>query len=178
MTIAAELEAVFHDCFLSDFQTRVQGGANEPLYRPDSAGESALIMYREDFAASLLHEVAHWCIAGVRRRRLEDYGYWYEPDGRDASRQSDFERVEARPQALEWHFSLACKLPFRVSLDNLGGEAGCGKSFSAAVAAEARRLCREPLPPRGERFRRALAQRFGGNPRPVEALFADGDADR
>ncbi|GAM69307.1 transporting ATPase [Vibrio sp. JCM 19236] len=26
-----------------------------------------------------MHEIAHWCVAGPKRRLLEDFGYWYEP---------------------------------------------------------------------------------------------------
>jgi hypothetical protein len=173
---AALLEEVFHDCFLDAFDTRLQGGADEPVYRP-GAGGPACIHYREDFAASLLHEVAHWCIAGRERRLLEDYGYWYLPDGRNPAQQAAFEQAEARPQALEWHFSLACRLPFRVSLDNLGGQPGSPAAFRVTVAAEARRLCREGLPSRGERFRAALAKRFGGPGRPTPALFSAAEAD-
>lgn len=176
MTNALVLEEVFHDCFGDSFDTRLQGGAGEPLYEPARAVGPARIHYREDFTASLLHEVAHWCIAGSRRRDLEDYGYWYVPDGRDAARQAAFERVEARPQALEWHFSLACGLPFRVSLDNLGGQSPTTTVFCEAVAAEARRLCREALPPRGERFRSALATRFAGIARPAPELFSAANA--
>ena len=66
MNRAARIEEVFADCFYEDYGTRLQGGASEPLYRPSSGGD-AVIFYREDFAASALHEVAHWCIAGVGR---------------------------------------------------------------------------------------------------------------
>ena len=38
------------------------GGAAEPLYLPDRGTRTAELHYREDFAASALHEAAHWCI--------------------------------------------------------------------------------------------------------------------
>ncbi|WP_417667272.1 elongation factor P hydroxylase, partial [Pseudidiomarina sp.] len=41
-----------------------------------------------------LLEMSHWCIAGEKRRQLEDYGYWYLPDGRDAQQQHAFEQAE------------------------------------------------------------------------------------
>jgi elongation factor P hydroxylase len=66
----------------------------------------------KDYLASALHEVAHWCLAGVERRKLEDYGYWYSPDGRSRGEQSAFENVEARPQALEWILSDTCNSCF------------------------------------------------------------------
>lgn len=172
MTTASAIEEVFHDCFLDAYNTRLQGGAGEPLYRPASGGDMATIHYRHDYPASLLHEVAHWCIAGSRRRALEDYGYWYSPDGRDAEQQRAFESVEIRPQALEWHFSLACNRRFRVSQDNLSLQPAAGKRFQCAVIVQARRFCREALPPRAGQFRIALARRFGGIDRPAEQLFS------
>ena len=171
MTSAAALETVFHNCFLAAFNTRLCGGASEPLYRPARAGEPAKIYYREDFAASALHEVAHWCIAGPQRRAVEDYGYWYVPDGRNAGQQSAFERVEVRPQALEWHFSLAARLHFQISIDNLTGPGSTTAGFRRAVAEQARRFCREPLPPRGEQFRLALAAALGGIAVPLPEMF-------
>ena len=57
------------------------------------------------------------------RRKQVDYGYWYEPDGRDHVQQQAFEQVEVKPQALEWLMALACGVPFEVSCDNLNGSA-------------------------------------------------------
>ena len=171
MITAPALEAVFHACFLDEYNTQLQGGAAEPLYTPATVSAPAVIHYREDFPASLLHEVAHWCIAGAERRRQEDYGYWYAPDGRDARQQREFEQVEVRPQALEWHLALACGVAFRISHDNLTlpEDPGCG--FHEAVDRQARRFCAEPLPPRGQRFRSALAAQFGGVLVPEPAYF-------
>ena len=97
----------------------LEGGFEEPVYLAGTsvAGEPARIRYTRDYFRSALHEVAHWCVAGPRRRRLDDYGYWYAPDGRDAAAQAEFLRVEVRPQALEALFCAACNHPFRVSLD-------------------------------------------------------------
>ena len=85
---------------------------NEPYYQP-ATGECDMhrLFYRSDYFASALHEVAHWCIAGERRRQLADFGYWYTPDGRSPQQQSAFEAVEAKPQPLDWFFSLACGYP-------------------------------------------------------------------
>ena len=166
------LEQLFSDCFYGDFATRLEGGALEPLYRPAStAGGTAVIYYREDFPASALHEVAHWCIAGDLRRQQEDYGYWYAPDGRDTAQQRAFETVEVLPQAVEWHFSLACMLPFRISLDNLQGELPADSAFPDSVLARVRELCGSGLPARAEQYRKALAQHFGGPAAPVAADF-------
>ena len=96
------LEEVFNRCFLLTENTRLVGGSAEPLYRPAGDGqEQHLLYYREDYFASALHEVAHWCIAGEARRQLVDFGYWYAPEGRDSQQQRAFESVEVKPQALE-----------------------------------------------------------------------------
>jgi elongation factor P hydroxylase len=156
---ARRLEQLFAACFAREERTLLVGGAAEPLYVPArSVSDWHRIHYREDYVASALHEVAHWCIAGRARRALVDYGYWYSPDGRDASSQCAFERVEARPQALEWLFAEACGYPFRLSLDNLQsspGEAG-RRRFAAAVAAAATSLLESGPPPRARRFLAAL----------------------
>ena len=44
-----------------------------------------------------------------------------------------FEQVEVKPQALEWLLTVACGRLFRVSLDNLNGDAGNGEDFKDAV---------------------------------------------
>ena len=69
-----------------------------------------------------MHEIAHWCVAGPKRRLLEDFGYWYEPDGRTELVQAEFEKVEIRPQSYEWILSVSAGLPFSVSCDNLNGD--------------------------------------------------------
>lgn len=162
--VAARLEAVFSRCFLESEGTVLVGGAMEPLYEPASRlDEPHRIFYREDFFASALHEVAHWCIAGPERRRQRDFGYWYAPDGRDAAAQRAFEAVEEKPQSLEWLFSLACGYPFQVSIDNLDPATGalpqtqlfCDRVFQRALDWQ-----RRGLPARAGAFFAALAQDF------------------
>ena len=116
---AKALEALFYRLFGVSENTRLQGGADEPFYRPCSEGEPAVIFYRLDYVRSALHEVAHWCVAGKARRGLPDYGYWYSPDDRDGTQQQAFFAVEARPQALEKWFCEALGLDFKPSIDNL-----------------------------------------------------------
>lgn len=155
------LEHLFDECFRADYQTVLVGGGSEPIYLPsdDPSQKPHRIIYREDFFASALHEVAHWCLAGARRRRFEDYGYWYAPDGRTQQEQEAFEKVEADPQALEWIFSDACGFAFHLSADNLTG-AACDKNpngaFEGAVAARRQRYIAEALPVRAEMFRASL----------------------
>lgn len=166
------LSQVFRACFHAGYRTRLLGGAEEPLYQPalDAGGEHC-ISYRQDFFASALHEVAHWCIAGPQRRLSVDYGYWYAADGRDESQQRNFERVEIRPQAIEWHFALACQRSFRVSNDNLSLQPDTSGSFVRAVCDQARQYALAGLPPRAQRFRDALGARFGGEVAPGPACF-------
>jgi hypothetical protein len=156
-----DLECLFAELFLASHDTVLEGGAEEPLYLPPGPDGPARIRYRLDYVASALHEVAHWCIAGARRRGLVDYGYWYAPEGRDAVGQRAFEAVELRPQALESLFSEAAGTPFVPSLDNPGREDVDPAPFAAAVAREAARLQRAGLPLRAARFHAALARRFG-----------------
>lgn len=158
------LERVFARCFSAEWRTRLEGGGAEPLYIASSrpASRPHRIVYREDYFSSALHEVAHWCLAGAARRRLDDYGYWYEPDGRSPAQQRAFEAVEARPQALEWLFTDACRAAFHLSADNLDGGAGPSAGFAAAVEREKQRFLREGLPPRAERFLRELELEWTG----------------
>lgn len=157
------LERLFRETFFRRWNTLLVGGGAEPLYLPaGSDREFNRIVYRADYFASALHEVSHWCIAGRHRRTMQDYGYWYQPDGRTGAQQAAFAAVEAKPQALEWLFSVAAGHRFQVSVDNLGGEASATGAFEAAVAAEARRLCVGKLPLRAQLFARALSAHFGG----------------
>ena len=158
------LERVFNHCFLDSESTRLIGGASEPLYLPaDKACAENRLYYREDFFASALHEAAHWCIAGRERRGLRDFGYWYEPEGRNGDQQASFLVVEARPQALEWYFSTACGYPFQPSLDSFDPEGyeAMYSTFVGRVVAQTERLRADGLPLRAERFFDALAAEFG-----------------
>lgn len=159
---ASRVIDIFNRLFGDSEQTRLLGGAIEPLYVPRNSSSSFhQILFREDYLSSALHEVAHWCIAGVERRKLVDYGYWYQPDGRDRAQQKNFEQVEIKPQALEWLFSLACNQPFTLSADNLAGELKPNLNFVQAVEQEARRW-RDPqqIPLRAYKFGAALAAEF------------------
>ncbi|HEB91051.1 MAG TPA: ATPase [Deltaproteobacteria bacterium] len=179
----ADLEGIFRECFFEEHRTVLVGGGEEPVYlpSPDPGRLPHRIVYREDYLASALHEVAHWCLAGQRRRRLEDYGYWYVPDGRNADEQRAFERVEAAPQALEWIFSDACRVPFHLSVDNLEGDAGPSPDFQALVEEQRRRFLGKGLPPRAAAYRYALqewAERNGERPDQESAGASGGEDSR
>ncbi|MBW2939238.1 elongation factor P hydroxylase [Zhongshania aquimaris] len=153
--------SVFASCFWASDRTRLLGGGAEPLYRPaDEQIDYHQIIFRSDYAASALHEAAHWCIAGEQRRLLLDYGYWYEPDGRGVEQQRTFEAVEAKPQALEWMFSVAAGRQFRVSIDNLDGGAIDPFPFQLAVWQAAHRYRVFGLPRRAALFCQALQAHF------------------
>lgn len=142
-----DLIALFDGLFAETYRTRLVRGEDEPIYLPaDEQSEYHRIVFAHGFFASALHEISHWCIAGEARRLIEDYGYWYEPDGRDAGRQADFERVEIAPQALESLLSEACGKPFQVSVDNLDGIEVDRRAFHDKVTERAERYRREGIP--------------------------------
>lgn len=153
---------LFNRLFTERYNTRLEGGGEEPLYEPARAEDASnRIIFTRDYFASALHEVAHWCVAGPERRRQVDYGYWYAPDGRNQEQQRAFERVEVKPQALEWVFSRAAGFRFRISADNLDGEVAVSDSFKRAVRRQAQRCCEQGLPARAAEFADGLMSTFG-----------------
>ena len=154
------LEHLFDCAFGENHHTCLQGGAEEPLYLPGEAGEPHTIYYREDYFASALHEVAHWCVAGAERRKQTDYGYWYAADGRSVEQQALFEQHEIRPQAIEWVFNQACGRAFSVSADNLELGLGPSDGFKNAIFRQVQDFCQRGLPDRAARFVEVLSQHF------------------
>ncbi|WP_232505623.1 elongation factor P hydroxylase [Legionella clemsonensis] len=139
------------------YNTRLVKGGDEPLYLPaDDATPYHAIFFAHGFFSSALHECAHWLIAGKKRRELIDYGYWYEPDGRTAEQQQIFQRVEAKPQALEWILSVAAGYRFRMSIDNLNGPALGVEEFKLAIYRQVTVYCETGLTPRAALLRKAL----------------------
>ena len=127
------------------------------MYLPADADHPChRVVFAHGFYASALHEIAHWCIAGAARRRLVDYGYWYRPDGRNVEEQAAFERVETRPQAIEWALAIAAGFPFQVSVDNLSGLAVDRPAFQRRVYVELCRCYAAGFPPRAGRLMRRL----------------------
>jgi elongation factor P hydroxylase len=142
------VEAAFADCFADAYRTRLVGGFDEPEYlEPDESGWAEL-RYRADYLRSSLHESAHWCLAGARRRQQRDFGYWYAGDGRDAANQALFEGAEFMPQAIERYLCEALAIPFRVSCDNLLGVEPDEAAFTQRVDQEYQRRLSEGWPPR------------------------------
>lgn len=162
-----DLIRLFAQCFKADFNTVLVAGGSEPEYLPASPDQPhSRIIFAHDYFRSALHEVAHWCVAGAERRLLPDFGYWYAPDGRTAAQQGAFEQVEVKPQALEWMFCEAAGHPFRVSLDNLSGEATDAQPFKRRVVEQVRANLKNGVSERPARFIQALLAHY----RPDEAL--------
>jgi len=123
--------------YLANYQTVLKGGFSEPFYRPAKNKQVAMIQFTQDYYRSALHELAHWCVAGIERRQQEDYGYWYAPDGRTQEQQQLFYQGEIKPQAIEWALSLVCDIDFEVSVDNLNNSTVEGANeFQVAVKAQ------------------------------------------
>lgn len=153
-----DLISVFNNLFEQSEKTILVANGLEPVYLPcDENYPFNRIVFTHDYFASALHEIAHWCIAGEERRKQTDYGYWYSPDGRDAEQQKIFEKVEIKPQALEWIFSQSAGYPFRVSLDNLSAGLDFDpKAFEANIMKQAQCYLAAGLPKRAEIFNQSL----------------------
>jgi elongation factor P hydroxylase len=100
----------------------IVGGFSEPFYQAAKIDQPAQIQFSYDYIRSALHELAHWCVAGVERRKLDDFGYWYAADGRNQQQQDEFFKLEIKPQAIEWAFSIVCGVEFEASVDNLNNQ--------------------------------------------------------
>ncbi len=155
---AATIAACFNNQFGASNNVCMSGGAEEPDYQPTDSGKPARIRYRSDYAHSALHEAAHWCIAGERRRELADYGYWYEPPPRDNDAQQAFAGVEAKVQGLEAIFAEAVGLPFQVSIDDVENLLDFEAEFTGRVETERQRWRSRGLPRRAREFLQALSQ--------------------
>lgn len=154
----------FRICF-EDKNTILERSADEPEYFPATDKAPAKICFAHGYFASALHEISHWSIAGKHRRTLPDFGYWYAPDGRNAEQQAKFEQVEVKPQAIEWLYTAACYRKFRVSLDNLNGDAGDGEAFKKNVYHQAHAYFADTntLPPDAKRWFEFLQQTIRPN---------------
>jgi elongation factor P hydroxylase len=147
--------ATFNRLFKQSEDTVLVAGASEPFYLP---GQPNQVFFRADYVRSALHEAAHWCVAGPRRRGLPDYGYWYTPDGRSAERQTAFFSVEAKPQAIESLFCESLNVAFAPSVDNLlhASSDSALRAFEDRIGIWRARLLGSGLPRRASRFMAAL----------------------
>lgn len=172
-----DLISIFNACFFEEYNTQLVKGGDEPLYVP--AGENQpyhAIFFARGFFASALHECSHWLLAGAERRKLEDFGYWYIPDGRTLGEQALFQQAEIKPQAMEWILSQAAGFKFCLSIDNLEGAGGDSIGFKQAVYEQVKIYCERGLPKRAESFRRALCEFYGTAQRlTMEDFVLEGD---
>ena len=165
----------FAQAFGRAHDTQLIGGALEPLYRPATSTAPATLYFREDYPASALHEVAHWCIAGTQRRRQEDFGYHYITGPRNAEDQVAFFESELRTQSLERAFTLTLGLEFQPSADNVEADID---GFAQAIQAHTPTLHDWLASSAGARARifiRALErtrERIAKDPHPPLALGA------
>nr|WP_211091959.1 elongation factor P hydroxylase [Vibrio agarilyticus] len=152
--------AIFNRTFFDDYNTQLVCGGDEPIYLPaTTAHPHHRVIFAHGFYASGLHEIAHWCVAGPARRLLEDFGYWYAPDGRTKAQQAAFEEAEIRPQAYEWILAQSAGFPFDVSCDNLSGGFDIDRlAFKRRVLDEVQKILLEGLPPRVMLLAKALAE--------------------
>ena len=152
------LISLFNTLFATQHVQLIRG-EHEPEYFPASHSKPARIEFAHGFFASALHEISHWCLAGRARRLLNDFGYWYAPDGRSAAQQRAFEQVEIKPQAIECLLTLASQRPFQVSQDNLFADFDTSNStFAADVYQQADAYIHSPhtLPRDAKSLLRAL----------------------
>jgi elongation factor P hydroxylase len=158
---ADELVGLFNSLFMASCGTELVAGSEEPVYLPAvNAGELHRILFTRDYFSSALHEISHWCVAGHDRRLLVDFGYWYEPDGRTLQQQQDFEVVEVKPQALEWIFSAAAGVKFRVSVDNLNINEYDSSAFTEKVAQQVGLFLTNGLPDRAQQLTQRLIEHY------------------
>lgn len=126
-----------------DLGVQLVGGADEPVYLPRRGSRPAWIRYARDHAASVLHELAHWCLATPAERDLVDYGLEYRPPPRTLVGQRLFYRAELPVQVLEKRFCIACGVAFRVSDDNPGRDYPAARAaFTRQVDEACAALCR------------------------------------
>ncbi|WP_319381619.1 elongation factor P hydroxylase [Thiomicrorhabdus sp.] len=152
---------LFNQTFSNLRNTRLVCCEPEPIYRPaDKECDYHRIIFAHGFFASALHEIAHWCVAGPQRRLREDFGYWYEPDGRSEERQLEFEKVEVKPQALEWIFSRSAHFNFHFSADNLEADTRPSDDFQQAVLQQVRDYLNHGLPDDAGRWSQTLLQHY------------------
>ncbi|NRA71426.1 MAG: elongation factor P hydroxylase [Gammaproteobacteria bacterium] len=150
---------IFNQQFLTSHQTELVKGGDEPIYLPaDQQNRYHRIIFARGFFASALHEISHWLVAGESRRLLEDFGYWYCPDGRDQQTQIKFEQVEIKPQAIEWALATACGFRFNVSSDNLNGWQSNRVAFQHQVHQQVKQLIEQGFNARTQQLLLALNQ--------------------
>ncbi|MDP8163072.1 elongation factor P hydroxylase [Pasteurella skyensis] len=161
-----DLIQIFNDTFFNTYNVKLDFGTDYPIYLPQFLDEGGIpcernynvILFSNGYYSSALHEISHWLVAGKERHKLEDFGYWYEPDGRNEQQQREFEKFEVKPQALEWILATAANFRYFASTDNLTGNTGDTTPFKQAVYNQVKLYAKQGLPQRAEQLRHALSQ--------------------
>ncbi len=87
-----DLIDIFNQTFYVDYNTKLGLGGDETIYLPaDERVSYHRIILHVAFMLPLCMKSLTG-VAGPQRRLLEDFGYWYEPDGRTAQVQAEFEK--------------------------------------------------------------------------------------
>lgn len=158
------LVTLFNQTFIPSYNTQLICCEEEPIYRPaDDKHPHHRIIFAHGFFASALHEISHWCVAGKERRLLEDFGYWYQPDGRTVEQQAEFEKVEVKPQALEWIFSKSADFEFHFSADNIALNNQPSEDFKHEVYQQVKHYLENGLPKRAQMWSTALIKHYRAN---------------
>jgi elongation factor P hydroxylase len=170
----SQLIQLFNKDFKEQWGTELVRGGHEPVYLPRSKEYPYdRVVFAHGYFSSALHEISHWSIAGEQRRKLTDFGYWYNPDGRTQQQQKEFELVEIKPQALEWIFCQAANFQFNVSLDNLTGDisaaAQAAETFKDKIWQQTQAYLKHGLPQRANIFVKTLATNYRGN-EPISSI--------
>jgi len=168
-----ELILLFNRLFKESENTILVKGDDEPIYLPaNDESPYNRVIFAHGYFTSALHEISHWCIAGKERRKLVDFGYWYEPDGRSVEQQQSFEKVEIKPQALEWVFSMAAGIDFNISVDNLSGEASPSAGlFKQSVHKQSLAYLNGSIPRNAQTFIKELRVFYTNNKQLAEKSF-------
>lgn len=162
--LVSDIIRLFDETFYPTFNTRLILGDDEPIYLPaDQIHSYHRIVFAHGYYASALHEISHWFQAGESRRLLEDFGYWYVPDGRNEEQQKKFEQVEIKPQAIEWALSVAANKKFNVSADNLNGAQADTDFFKKQVFSQVQEYLKVGFPSRAQQFIEVLADFYQVN---------------
>ena len=157
------LLVIFNRIFSEPYNTELLSDRDEPVYYPATNTQRRnRIIFANGYFNSALHEISHWVVAGKERRKLEDYGYWYDADGRTAKQQQKFEAVEVLPQAIEKSFCEATARVFKPSLDNLQLPVSRTQiqSFTKRIEEKQKQLQQQGFPQRAEQFLKALTEEF------------------
>lgn len=159
--LCEELATLFNTIFEASHQTVVIGTEDEPHYLPKGDGRlHHYIFYTQDSYTSLMHEVAHWCRAGLQRRQLPDYGYWYQAENRPPHAQQLYVQSESKTQALEWIFCVAAGLRLQIIPENQPHSFEPSLEFKRSIYDATLNYLRLGLSDRSDRFKQKLLSHY------------------